>query len=380
MNPMSPWRVVAAREIQVKLHDKTFLVSTAFLLVIVVASLLLPALISGGGTSVGVVDDRASAVVERAAATGADLEAKRVPNMSEIERGLEQGDLDSALLATNDGYEVVGDSAVDTGVREALGQALTAEQVELNAESAGVSMVQLSAGSTLSERLLSPAPFPEGLTYALTFGFAFLFYITAISFGMVLAQSVVQEKETRIVEILAAAIPVRALLAGKVVGNTLLALGQLLLLASTALVGLLVTGEGKMLAELATPAGWFAVFFLLGFVALAGLWAVAGSVATRQEDLQSTTLPAQTVLMVPLFAVLLGNDTMVAIASYIPIASTFAMPARMVSGDVPLWEPILAAMIVVAAAAGLVILAARIYERSLLQTQRRMGYRELLRN
>ena len=380
MNPMSPWRVVAAREIQVKLHDKAFLVYTAFLLVIVVASLLLPALISGGGTSVGVVDDRASAVVERAAATGADLEAKRVPNMSEIERELEQGDLDSALLATNDGYEVVGDSAVDAGVREALGQALTAEQVELNAESAGVSMVQLSAGSTLSERLLSPAPFPEGLTYALTFGFAFLFYITAISFGMVLAQSVVQEKETRIVEILAAAIPVRALLAGKVVGNTLLALGQLLLLASTALVGLLVTSEGKMLAELAAPAGWFAVFFLLGFVALAGLWAVAGSVATRQEDLQSTTLPAQTVLMVPLFAVLLGNDTMVAIASYIPIASTFAMPARMVSGDVPLWEPILAAMIVVAAAAGLVILAARIYERSLLQTQRRMGYRELLRN
>ena len=380
MNPMSPWRVVAAREIQVKLHDKTFLVSTAFLLVIVVASLLLPALISGGGTSVGVVDDRASAVVERAAATGADLEAKRVPNMSEIERELEQGDLDSALLATNDGYEVVGDSAVDAGVREALGQALTAEQVERNAESAGISMLQLNAGSTLSERLLAPAPFPEGLTYALTFGFAFLFYITAISFGMVLAQSVVQEKETRIVEILAAAIPVRALLAGKVVGNTVLALGQLLLLISTALVGLLVTGEGKMLAELAAPAGWFAVFFLLGFVALAGLWAVAGSVATRQEDLQSTTLPAQTVLMVPLFAVLLGNDTVIAIASYLPIGSTFAMPARMVSGDVPLWEPILAAVIVLAAAAGLVMLAARIYERSLLQTQRRMGYRELLRN
>ena len=380
MNPMSPWRVVAAREIQVKLHDKTFLVSTAFLLVIVVASLLLPALISGGGTSVGVVDDRASAVVERAAATGADLEAKRVPNMSEIESRLGQGGLDSALLATNDGYEVVGDSEVDAGVRDALGQALTAEQVEFNAEAAGISMVQLHAGSTLSERLLSPAPFPEGLTYALTFGFAFLFYITAISFGMVLAQSVVQEKETRIVEILAAAIPVRALLAGKVVGNTLLALSQLLLLASTALVGLLVTGEGKILAELAAPAGWFAVFFLLGFVALAGLWAVAGSVATRQEDLQSTTLPAQTVLMVPLFAVLMGNDTVIAIASYIPIASTFAMPARMVSGDVPLWEPILAAMIVVAAAAGLVMLAARIYERALLQTQRRMGYRELLRN
>ena len=68
----------------------------------------------------------------------------------------------------------------------------------------------------------------------------------------------------------AGTIPVRALLAGKVVGNTVLALGQLLLLISIALVGLLVTGEGKMLAELAAPAGWFAVFFLLGFVALAG--------------------------------------------------------------------------------------------------------------
>lgn len=379
MKPLAAWRVVAEREVVTKLHDKTFLASTGFLLLVVVASLAIPTLVaSGGDTEVAVVDDAGAAVVQRADELGGELEPTTVTDAAAAEEQVQAGDVELALLPTDDGYEVVGDASVDSGVEESLREALVLQRLEANAEAAGVSQEQLSEGAALTERLLDPAALPEAATWVLTFGFAFVFYVTALSFGMVLAQSVVQEKESRIVEILAAAIPVRALLAGKVVGNTVLALGQLLLLTVTALIGMRLTGRGDLLSEVVGPAAWFAVFFVLGFVALAGVWAVAGSVATRNEDLQSTTLPAQALLGIPLFAVLFGNDTVITIGSYVPIASSIAMPVRMLSHDLPVWEPVLAVALVVLAAVGLVLLAARMYERSLLQTQRTMSYRELL--
>lgn len=379
MKPLAAWRVVAEREVVTKLHDKTFLASTGFLLLVVVASLAIPTLVaSGSDTEVAVVDDAGTAVVQRADQLGGELEPRTVTGATAAEQQLQAGDVEVALLPADDGYEVVGDTSVDSGVQESLREALVLQRLEANAEAAGVSLEQLSEGAALTERLLDPAALPEAATWVLTFGFALVFYVTALSFGMVLAQSVVQEKESRIVEILAAAIPVRALLAGKVVGNTVLALGQLLLLTVTALIGMRLTGRGDLLSEVVGPAAWFAVFFVLGFVALAGVWAVAGSVATRNEDLQSTTLPAQALLGIPLFAVLFGNDTVITIGSYVPIASSIAMPVRMLSHDLPVWEPVLAVALVVLAAVGLVLLAARMYERSLLQTQRTMSYRELL--
>lgn len=379
MSPSAGWRIVAEREMVTKLHDKTFLASTAFMLAMVIAAMVIPALVGGGDkTEVAVVDDTGAAVVQRADELGGEVEAQEVPDAAAAEQQLRSGDTEVALLPTDAGYEVVGDASVDSGTQESLREALTVQRLQANAEDAGVTLEQLGEGAVLTERLLDPAPLPEGAVWALTFGFAMVFYITALSFGMVLAQSVVQEKQSRIVEILAAAVPLRTLLAGKVVGNTVLALGQVLVLTITALVGLRLTGQGEILTEVAGPAAWFAGFFVLGFVALAGVWAVAGSVATRNEDLQSTSLPAQALLGIPFFAVLLGNDTVVTVASYVPIASTIAMPVRMISGDVPLWQPALAAVLVLVVAAGLVVLAARMYERSLLQTQRTMTYRELL--
>ena len=166
---------------------------------------------------------------------------------------------------------------------------------------AGLTPEQLQAGTTVQEQLLNPGPLPEIVAEFVNIGLALAFYMTALGFGMMIAQSVVQEKESRVVEILAAAIPIRALLWGKVVGNTVMAMTQIVVIAAASLIGLLVTGQADILEVIAPVAGWFVVFFVLGFVALAGLWAVAGSLATRQEDLGSTTLPGQMILMVPFF-------------------------------------------------------------------------------
>jgi ABC-2 type transport system permease protein len=117
---------------------------------------------------------------------------------------------------------------------------------------------------------------------------------------------------------------------------------------------------------------------VLGFVALAGLWAVAGSLATRQEDLGSTTLPGQMILIVPFFFSAFAGGTAKEIASFVPIASSMSMPGRMLTEDVPLWQPLAAIGILLVATVLIVRLGARIYERTLLKTGRKLGYREAI--
>ncbi len=209
-------------------------------------------------------------------------------------------------------------------------------------------------------------------------GLALVFYMTALGFGMMIAQSVVQEKESRVVEILAAAVPIRSLLWGKVLGNTVLALSQIVVIAGASVIGLVATDQLDILQVVAPVAGWFVVFFVLGFVALAGLWAVAGSLATRQEDLGSTTLPGQMILMIPFFFAVFAGSSAKTIASFVPIASSMAMPGRMLTEKVPLWQPLLAIVFLLAGTVLIVRLGARLYERTLLQTGRRLGYREAL--
>jgi len=124
---------------------------------------------------------------------------------------------------------------------------------------------------------------------------------------------------------------------------------------------------------------WFVAFFAVGFLALASLWSVAGSLATRQQDLQATTVPGQVVLLVPYLIALSGDDRAIEIASFVPIASSMTMPVRLVAGDVAWWQPVVSLLLAAVAAALLIRLGARWYERTLLQTSRRTTYRELLR-
>ena len=264
----------------------------------------------------------------------------------------------------------------DGTLQRYLGEAVAASALERNAGEAGVTLDELQAGSALEVRLLDPDALPEQLRYIAGFAFAFLFYVTALTFGMAIAQSVVEEKQRRVVEILAAAIPVRQLLIGKVVGNALLAIGQVLLLVGVGLVGLAVTGQAEALAPVLSAGGWFVVCFLLGFAAIACVWAVAGSVATRSEDLQATTTPVTVVVMAALFGGLFATGKALTVLSFVPLVSSVAMPIRMLEGGVPLWQPIASGVVVLVSAVALVGLSARLYEGSLLQTQRRTTLKE----
>ena len=377
-----PWQLVAHREISTKLRDKTFLGSTGFLLILVLAAVLIPALVAGhgGADKIAVLDDAGAKVVQAADAIkgGNSYEVTRAADAGAAERLVTDGDAKAALLPGSDGYVVVGKEKVDSDLQTTLREAVGNLGMEQNASKKGLTPEELHANTQLQEKLLKPGPLSGAVADFVSLGLALVFYMTALGFGMMIAQSVVQEKESRVVEILAAAIPIRALLWGKVIGNTVLALTQIVLISSASLIGLLATGQADILKVVAPVAGWFVVFFVLGFVALAGLWAVAGSLATRQEDLGSTTLPGQMLLMVPFFFSVFAGGRAKEIASFVPIVSSMSMPGRMLTEKVSLWQPLLAIAILLAATVLIVRLGARIYERTLLKTGRKLGYREAI--
>ncbi|PGH45559.1 ABC-2 type transport system permease protein [Micromonospora sediminicola] len=343
MNTYQATRLVAAREIKVKLRDKTFLYGTLVFLLIAIASTVLPAMLQGGP----------STVAAPAAAAGplraAGLDVLVVADDAAAERAVRDGDADAALVA---GPTVLGDQRAPDDVVQALS---VAPQV----------------------RLLDPDAVDPVTAYLVPFAFAFVFFIMSQTFGIQVAQSVTEEKQTRIVEILVAAVPVRALLAGKIVAAGALALGQVALIAVAAVAGLRLTGGGDLLALVAPALGWFVPFFLLGFLLLAAMWAAAGALVNRQEDIAGASTPVQLAVMAPFFAVVFLNDnaTAMRILSYLPLSAPTAMPVRLFTGDAATWEPFVALALLLVAAAGFLAAGARIYQGSLLRTNGRTSVR-----
>ncbi|AVT41117.1 ABC transporter permease [Plantactinospora sp. BB1] len=344
-------KLVARREIAVKIRDRTFLISTLLFLLIAAASTVLPALFANSSSTVAVVGStEAGAMLDRAG-----MEVVSATDVAAAEQMVRDGDADAAV--------VPGDGA---GGLRVLAMDRTPDSV----------VRALSSAPPV--QLLDPDAVDPVLAFLVPMSFSMVFFFVSISFGVQIAQSVTEEKQTRIVEILVAAVPVRALLAGKVLGNGALAFGQVALIALVAVVSMqAVGGDAGLLGQLGPAIAWFIPFFVVGFVLLASLWAVTGALVSRQEDISGASGPAQLVIMVPFFLVIFlnSNPTAMAVLSYVPLSAPTAMPLRLFFGDAAPWEPILALLLLLGAAALCIALAARLYEGSLLRTNGKTSLR-----
>lgn len=352
--------LVAEREVVTTARTRSFQISTAILLLAVLASILVSGFVAGrdSTTTVAVADG-----LEQVEAGGVPLSAVEGLELVPLE-GRDPAD----VLAEEDvSAVVVGDTTHPTGVR------IIAET------DAPVMLVALFTVEPQVE-LLDPPQVDDGARYLVSFGFGFVFLLSATGFGSMIAQNTVQEKQSRIVEILLATVPPRALLGGKIIGNSVLAVGQTAALAAVAVLGLALTGQSELLSALGAPVVWFVGFFVVGFVLLAGIFAASASLVSRQEDVGAVMGPAMMLTMTPYFLVILLNDNPVAmmIMSYVPFSAPVAMPTRLFLGEATWWEPLVALVLLVAAAAVVIAIGAKIYERSLLRVGPRARLREVL--
>ena len=357
--------LIARREIVVRSRDRSTFISTGVTVAILAAIILLPALFGGTSTlTVAAADgDEVFAAAEQLGKRF-DVDVQTVP-VGDDTAARAAVDDERADAAVVDGGLVLSGSAPDAAVPllQEASRAVRAQAPDpppLAVESVDADAEERQAFAAIALVVL---------------------YGQLIAYGFWVAMGVVEEKASRIVEILLATIRPRELLFGKVLGIGVVGLGQLLLIALAGLAIGAASGQvdigGEELSTLPIVLAWF----VLGYALYAGAFALAGSLVSRQEDIQSVTTPLLMGLIASFFLGFQAVDdpggTLAQVLSYIPISAPLVMPVRMIAGDVALLQVLISVAIVVATTYAVIAFAARIYGSAVLQTGGRVRLRQL---
>lgn len=399
--------LVAGREIRQRLRSRAFAVVTVLFAVALVVLALLPSLLAGPlttvtedpveapRTAVGVLgDDGAVAELDPAmeealaAALGRPPDLVAVPDEDAVAPLLDDGEV--AFVVEPDGGRVLaaGSSGpfgpvLSPAVPEALGlaRALAEAEIEpgtvgdlLGAPPAEVEVVTLGPGTEV-----------EGATarFAIAYLGSVLLYLFLIFFANLVVTGVIEEKGSRVVELLLPAAPPRALMGGKVLGLGVLGAGQAVAVITPAAVTLAVTQGAQLPPRLFVAIAATVVAFVLGFGLYAGIAAGLSALVSRVEDSQVALLPLYAVLVVAFFVTfpVLGDPsgTLAQVVTYVPFTAPLVVPARIALVELPLWQAGVAAIGVVATAVLLTLVAARLYEGSILRAGARVRLRSAWR-
>jgi ABC-2 type transport system permease protein len=389
------WRVVAARDFSVRLRDKGFVISTAITLSVLSVFILLRAYGGGGPGSfeLGYVEDRS--VADRVAAIadtgGVEVSVVGFEDRTRADAALRDGMVDAVVEGDID--DVRDGTATLRALRgppDLLDQLVQAAALGFRIDAA---LSEAGVGDATVEKLrdqhpidaspiLPPDPDRDSKA-AVAFVAVLLLYGQLFGYGVWVATGVIEEKSSRVVEVLLSAIRPRQLMAGKIAGIGALGLMQLIFIAAFALTLAGVTGAIDLPADSFSAAALTVGWFVLGFAFYASMFAVAGALVSRMEELQNAIVPIN-LLVFASFLISIGalrdpDSTIARVASLLPISSALAMPVRMVLGSATRWE-ILAALAIVIGSTGLLIpLAGRVYAGAVLRTGAKVKLRDAWR-
>jgi ABC-2 type transport system permease protein len=285
------------------------------------------------------------------------------------------GDADAALIG--DAPRVLVRSSLDGDLEAVLRQAAAAVRTDAALDQAGLSDAQRQA-------ILSPPPLdvveldPGRNDQAQGFATVaiFLLFFQLIGYGYWIAAGIVEEKASRVVELLLSTIRPRELMAGKVLGIGVVALGQLALIGIVGLILAWATDSVDVPGDAAVALIVVLAFFLLGYAFYSAMFAVAGALVPRQEEIQNVTTPIQIVLFATYFmsfqAVSDPEGGLAQLLSFIPPTAAIVLPVRVISGGIPAWEIVAGTILLALGAAALLAAAARIYANAVLQTGSRV--------
>jgi ABC-2 type transport system permease protein len=367
--------LVAKREIRERGRSTAFLASMAVMVVAVAAMLIIPAVLKPGSTKdVGLTGRAppalATAIQQQARAAGLTARIHRYVHLAAGEQAVRQGHVD-VLVAGAQRLEWQG--RADQQLKAVVTGAIQLAVVRERAAAAGIQAKATAA-------LLAPVPVssaelghvagrsPADETAVMIMTLVLFFSITV--FGAMVLNGVLEEKASRVVEVLLARIPARALLAGKIAGIGLLGLAQIAVTALAALIAVTAAGSIDVPAIRGSVLAWAVVWFVLGYALYATVYGALGSLGSRAEDAQAVAGPVMVLLPVAYFAsffmIAQPASPAARAISYFPLTAPMAMPGRIAMGATAWWEPVLAAALTLAAIAGLVLLAGRIYTNAIL--------------
>lgn len=381
--------LIARRELSTRVRTRGFVLGTLGMLLAVAAYLGVMAFFTNDDPGIVGLAPQHAALAGPLTAAAADLgeriEIREVPDRDAAQAQLRAGELVAWVTGSPDALQVVVRQELDTTLRTALDDVAKAEVVNAQLTQAGLDpqrVQQQAAAAEVRVSSLDPVDPQRGERLVVSFAVSFLLYLSLVLYGMYVAQGVVEEKSSRVVELLLCTVRPWQLMSGKLIGIGLFGLLQLGILS-----GVIATGAslaGVLTVPALSSVLWMLVWFLLGYFLFAGLLAAAGALVSRQEELQSVINPTLTVLIVPfvLSVFLLGDDpesTLVSVLSLIPPFSPILMPARIVLDVVPLWQIGVSAAVTIVAITAVIALAGRVYAGAVLRTGSRVKLADALR-
>ncbi|WP_172191159.1 ABC transporter permease [Actinomyces faecalis] len=405
---VSAWaeiRLVAGHELRTQLLKKSAIISQVIMMVLVVAGIVAYGYFSGGQDEpyrLGVVGAEAQHV--QALETEADgvLATSAGRSVQVVDLGGQ--DVSAALAEDGPEGALHVDMVLDLSgsqpqlvVREQANDAVVAALTSLFQRQALAEQVSLLGGdpASVSQAMTDAVPTPtvldppdprpadSGVRYAALMIVNILLFIVIMGGGQVIAMGVVEEKSSRIVEILLACVRPTSLLAGKVIGTGLAVISSYALIAVVAAVtasGMDVLPDTNLRLDSVVAA--MLVWMVVGFATFAILFGAAGALVSRQEDMGNVTMPIMMLAMVPymmsFFMVGSPQAAVWKVLAYIPPFSPFLMPARLTFGYSSWGEQAVALAIALVALPLLVKVAARVYTRAVTRMGARVPLKEVL--
>jgi len=247
-----------------------------------------------------------------------------------------------------------------------------------------VEMQSVKIGASGEER-------DSGGSFILVFGVGFIMYLAILMYGQIILGAVIEEKETRIAEILFSSVKPFTLMMGKLVGVSLVALTQLAIWATAfsafALYGVnLLESRGLKASIPGIPFAhyvYFALFFLLGYFIYATIYALVGSMVTTTQEGGQLAMPIILILVVSFYLFLpvsRSPDSSFSFwVSMIPFSAPVAMLVRIVTQTPPFWQIALSLLIGFATVVSIMWIASRIYRVGMLMYGKRASIPEALR-
>jgi ABC-2 type transport system permease protein len=377
--------LVARREIRMRLRSRVFVGGTIVMAAFVVVGIVAASLLAGKTTPVRIGFSGGSHALEQSfTATAAALDVSvTVSDIADVTAGEAQvtaGTLDVLVIGSATAPTAVANAAMPPIVESAL--SLAAEASRLS--DAGLTPAAVkSAMALVPVKLLAPPNPKDSQNLLASLALGIILWIALGQYGNMVSQGVVEEKATRIMEILLATIQPTRLLAGKIIGIGLVGLLQLTIVGAAALVAVHVTNVAAIPALGVASILGDILWFVLGFLFYATAYAAVASLVSRQEEIQSAVAPIS-ILQIAGYLLMYASlpnpsGPLATVCSLVPPFSPILMPVRMAVTDVPFWQVGLAAGLIVASIGGLTWLAGRMYTNAAMRIGARVRFMDAFR-
>jgi ABC-2 type transport system permease protein len=342
--------------------------------VIVLAGIFRPTLIGGGPTKshLGIVGQSPAGLVDGLQATakalGQTITIDPVGDLATGEAQVRDGSLDAIVVFPPDG-------SLPTYVVKSRSNPLLQQIVA----------AAFTSPPQIQLRELEPADPNRDISFAFANVGVILLFISIFTFGSWVLTGVVEEKQSRVVEVVLSTIEPRDLLIGKVLGIGVLGLVQLLVMVAVGLGTGVATNRFSLPPTTGSAVAMLFLWFILGYAFYSTALGVLGALASRMEEASNASSPVSFIAMGGYFFSLLValNDpagTAARIATFIPPVSPMVVPLRAALGAIEPWEIVASAALMAAAIWALFVIGGRVYTGAVLQTGARVKLRDAWRS